>query len=93
MLKIIVAFLPGSTGTYRNPGDVLTGIGRDSGTGNILGKGGVVIMMMMEKGMRFMCDCGAEVEVMSPCTCTPKQEQLTCTCGMPMKMKTGSTVG
>lgn len=40
----------------------------------------------MKKGEHYVCDCGAEVEVLEPCTCETKQPQLTCTCGMPMKI-------
>lgn len=40
----------------------------------------------MQQGEHYKCDCGAEIEVLSPCTCAQKQPAITCTCGMPMKV-------
>jgi hypothetical protein len=41
----------------------------------------------MKKGEHYVCECGAELEVLKACTCEQTQ-QLICTCGMPLKHKT-----
>jgi hypothetical protein len=43
-------------------------------------------------GQRLQChNCGAEIEIVTPCTCDPPEQVLQC-CGQDMKPTTGQDV-
>jgi len=56
------------------------------------GTGGSPAAPKYDAGQRVGCQqCGAEVEVLSPCTCDPPEMVLQC-CGEPMSVMPGKRV-